>query len=368
MLLIFTLLIASFLCYAENSKADNVTTLSLEEAIEEGIKNSAQLEISDLDIEVKETELKQAERQENKYKDSGYSLGTVEGFQLDANMFSKAAEFALEEEKLKKEYIVEDIGYNVTNAYYSALKAIEYVNITEDSLKNIQRNRDIVKRKFDLGLVSKAELLMADIALNEANINLEDAKADKEMALRALNMVLNYPLNTKLKLTSTFKEEEFNPNLNEDIEKAYEKRFDMIQLKHNSELVKIDFDTNAIVYPENTFNYKYKASSVAKMESILNNSKINVEFDIRNKYDFVKSAEKQIELAKTNVEKAKEGLRMSEASYEVETGNYQQVKEAMVQVYNTELALSNAVANYNLAILDYNKAVNLGNVMQQQSK
>ena len=169
-------------------------SLSLEEAIEEGIKNSTQLKISDLEIKVKETEFREARGQERKYEDAGISLGTVEGFQLEANMLSKSAKFALEEEKLKKEYLKEDIKYNVILDYYGALQAMDYVNITKSSLENIQRNKDIIDKKFELGLVSKSDVLMTDIALNEANINMEKANEDMQKALRGLNMVLNYPL------------------------------------------------------------------------------------------------------------------------------------------------------------------------------
>ncbi len=335
-------------------------SLSLEEAIEEGIKNSTQLKISDLEIKVKETEFREARGQERKYEDAGISLGTVEGFQLEANMLSKSAKFALEEEKLKKEYLKEDIKYNVMLAYYGALQAMDYVNITKSSLENIQRNKDIIDKKFELGLVSKSDVLMTDIALNEANINMEKANEDMQKALRGLNMVLNYPLDTELELTSGFEQKAFTTNLNEDIKNAYETRFDMIQIQNKYELVKLDFETNAYKYTPNTYKYRYKNSNLLKVENLLKDSKQNVEFDIRNKYDAINSAYRQIKLAEANVEKAGEGLRIVEQTYDVGMATVQDIKESVVHLYSAELALSGAVSNYNLAILEYNKAVQLG--------
>lgn len=161
-------------------------------------------------------------------------------------------------------------------------------------------------------------------------------------------------------MTSDFNEKAFTADLDKDIEKAYTNRFDMIQLKNNYDLVKLDFKTNAIVYTPNTFVYKYKQSSVAKMENLLHNSKQNVEFDIRSKYDAIKLAEKQIELAKANVEKAKEGLRLKEVSYNAGMGTILEVKEAITQLYGAELAVLDAISDYNLRVLEYNKAVNIG--------
>ncbi|MFW5649638.1 MAG: TolC family protein [Candidatus Alkaliphilus sp. MAG34] len=378
-LLISILLMFSLFSYGMDELNNNETTetfrfLSLEEAIEEGIKNSAQLEISDLDIKVKKIELDEARRTEREYeemrrheeayREAGIFLDTVEGFQLEANMLSKSAKFALEEEELKKEYIKEDIKHNVTFAYYGALQAMDYVNVTKNSLENMQKNKDIVDKKFDLGLVSKSDVLMADIALNETKINLEKAKSDMQKALRALNMILNYPLDTELELTSDFEQEAFDTNLNEDIKNAHKTRFDMIQLQHSYELVKLDFETNAYKYTPNTYKYRYKESSLLKMENLLENSKQNVEFDIRNKYDSIDSAYRQIKLADANVEKAKEGLRITEQLYDVGMATIQDVKESVVHLYSAELGLSSAISSYNLAVLEYNKAVQLGIVGQ----
>lgn len=386
-LLISILLISSLFSYGTNRAINNeitetIKSLSLEEAIEEGVKNSVQLEINVLDINVKKMELEQARQIEkeyeklntfldsaepgmadlirNQYREAGIPLGTVEGFQLEANMLSKSAKFALEEEELKKEYLEKDIKYNVTLAYYGALQAMDYVNITKNSLENIQKNNDIINKKFGLGLVSKSDVLMADIALNEAKMNMEKTNEDMQKAFRALNMVLNYPLDTKLKLTSGFEQETFTADLGEDIENAYETRFDMIQIQHNYELVKLDFETNAYKYTPNTYQYRYKENNLLKIENLLKSSKQNVEFDIRNKYDSINSAYRQIRLADANVEKAKEGLKITEQLYDVDMATIQDVKESIVHLCGAELAHSGAVSNYNLAILEYNKAVQFG--------
>ncbi|SHH22733.1 TolC family protein [Tepidibacter thalassicus] len=364
-LLVFVTLLTSILTYADNSGKENIKKLSLDQAINEAIKNSTDIKVSELDIEIKEIELDKAKYSEKKYddlKDRGFSLGTVEGFQLDSNMMSKAAEYALEEEKIKKNYKIEDLKYKVTASYYAALQARDYLKVAKDNLENVKRNRDEVKKKLDLGVASKSDLIMADISLNEATVKVEKAKTDLENAYRRLNMVLNYPLDTKLELTSNFYEQKFDVNLNKDLEKAYEQRFDMIQMNHNHEIVKLDFETNSIKYTENTYVYKTKQRNLAKIESLLNDLKKSVEFDIKSKYDAVINAKKQIELAKANVEKAKEGLRLRELSYNAGVGTLLEVEQSANQLYSANVALASAISNYNLAVLDYNKAVNIGRV------
>lgn len=336
--------------------------LSLEQAIEIAIENSQELEINKVDIEVKEIEKKEAKYKEKKYDRLNFSLGTVEGFLLDENMMSTQAKYALEEEILKTDYIKEDIKYRVTNAYYGVLKAKENLDAVNSNVEDIKRNYNIIQKKVELGVASKSEEIMSEVSLNEAYTNREKAKEDLEMANRGFKMVIDYPLDAQVKLTSNFKQQEFDTNLDEDIETAYEKRFDIIQLQNSYDLVKLDFETNKKVYTPNTFVYKYKEQSIAKVKSLLDNIKKNIEFDIRNKYDSIQSAKKQIEIANANIVKAKEGLRLRELAYNAGTGIQLEVKEAQTQLFNANLALSNAISNYNLKILEYNKAVNIGNI------
>jgi outer membrane protein len=336
--------------------------LSLERAVELAIENSQELEINKLDIEVKEIEKKEARYREKKYDDIPFSLGTVEGFALDENMLSTQAENALEEEILKTDYIKEDIKHRVTNAYYGVLQAKQNLEAVDSNVEDIKRNYNIIQKKVDLGVAAKSEAIMSEVSLNEAYTNREDAKEKLEMARRGFNMVIDYPLDAQVKLTTNFKQEEFDANLEEDIELAYEKRFDIIQLQNSYDLVKLDFKTNKKKYTPNTFVYKYKERSVARVENLLDNIKKNIEFDIRNKYDAIESAKKQIQIANTNIAKAEEGLRLRELAYNAGTGIQLEVKEAQTQLFNANLALSNAISNYNLKILEYNKAVNIGNI------
>ncbi|WP_099190112.1 TolC family protein [Tepidibacter mesophilus] len=361
-LLVCMTLVTSILTYADTPQTNDAKKLSLNEAIDEGIKNSTDLKVSDLDIEIKEIELDQARHNEKKYEKSGFSLGTVEGFQLDSNMYSKSAQNALDEEKIKKDYKLEDLKYKITQAYYGALQAKDYYEVTNNNLINAQKSRDNVKKKFDLGVASKSDLYMADISLDEAKANLETAKINTQSAYRGLNMILNYPLDTKIELTSEFKEQKFSVDLNKDVLTAYEKRFDMIQMNHNYEIVKLDFESNSVKYPSNTYVYKTKERNVAKIENLMLNSKQLVEFDLKSKYDNVNNNKKQIEIAKSNVDKANEVLRLKKLSYDAGMSTLLEVQEAATKSYSANIALSKSISDYNLSIIDYNKAVNIGTV------
>ncbi|MEJ8554706.1 TolC family protein [Tepidibacter sp. Z1-5] len=349
--------------YAQD-KSEDIKKLSIEEAIKEGIKNSNEIKLSDLDIQIKEIELNQANYREKKYKKGNNDnfSGTIEGFQLDANMVSKNAEYEFQEEKIKKEYKIENLKYNITKYYYLAIQARDKLFIAQNNLENVENNKNIVNKKFDAGLASKSDLIMADINLSEAKTTLERASNDAKKSLRELNKQLSYSLDTEIELTSDFNEADFLSDLNKDLEKAYKNRFDMIKIKNKYEIAKLDFETNAIKYSENTYTYKYKERNVVKVENLLKEVKSDVEFDIKSKYDEVNVLKRQIDIAKYQVEKEKEQLRLKQSSYNAGMTTLIEVKQAFNNLYKAQIYLDETVSNYNLSILDYNKCVSIGEI------
>ena len=344
-----------------------VKSLSLNDCINEAIKNSTDLKSSDAEIGIKEIELEQASDMESDYSRSKNKVsspfsGSIEGFQLDANMMSKKAGYAIEEEKLKKTYKSETLKSQVTAAYYGVLQCRDALNISSNNVENAQKNRDIVKKKLDLGVCSKSELIMADINLDESKIRLQNAKLDLQKSTRALNLIMSHKLDDKLNLVTAYAQDVFKGDITKDIDNAYTKRFDVISLNHNCDLVKLDFETNAVKYPENTYIYRIKKRNYDKMQVILADYKKNIEFDIKNKYDEIDNLKSSIQIAKGNEERAKEALRLKELSYNAGMSTFIEVKESSNALYSARLGVSSLVCKYNLAILEYNKAINLGEV------
>lgn len=358
--------------FANEENNSEVLDLSIEKAIEDGIKNSDLIEIQKYAIEVEEVKRRQAISQERKYDDAvdmandfGIRLeleGSDEGIYLSNNMLSEQAEVSLEREKLKNEYNIEDLKMNITKAYYMSLIASKNLDIAKNNLENTKRNEEIVNKKYELGVASKSDLLFAQIEVDEAKANLETAKTNKEKAFRSLNMVLDYDLDTQLNLTSEFQKVENEKDLENDLKKSYETRLDYVDSKNTAELARKDLETLDDRYGENTYKYRIAQGNTLRAEKAFDAKEKGVEFDVKNKFDAIDSEYRKIELAKSTVEKAKEALRLKELSYEAGMGTLLQVKEARNSLYKAELNLSNSILNYNIAILDYKKAVTIGNI------
>ncbi|AHM55665.1 hypothetical protein EAL2_c03620 [Peptoclostridium acidaminophilum DSM 3953] len=379
----FLVLASSIMTYAQETPAAEVAAteateateattevakpvqLSLEKAIEDALKNSSAVEIADLELETKTVELSQAKRSESRYSDRDsatymYLSGTVEGFQLDKKVSSTAATYALEEEKIKREKSIEDIKYNATRAYYGVMSAKGALDAATDNLDNTKRSLEIVSKKYELGVVSKSDLIIAQLSLDEAVSTMENAQNAYQNAVMGLNLVMSYPLQTELVLTSPYSMATFSANVEEDIKAAFEKRLDVKSAQHGAQLAQLDFEANKIVYTPNTYVYRVKELALKKAQKALDSMKLSVEFGIRGKYNDISTNLRNIDLKKAKLEKAKEQLRLTELSYDAGYKTILDVRQARNILYYAQIDYDGEIAAYSLSVLDYNKAVSIG--------
>lgn len=375
----FLVLASSIMTYAQETPAAEVAVpeaataveatkpvqLSLEKAIEDALKNSSAIELADLELENKTVELSQAKRTESKYSDRDsatymYLSGTVEGFQLDKKVSSTAAAYALEEEKIRREKSIEDIKYNTTRAYYGVMSAKGALDAATDNLDNTKRSLEIVKKKYELGVVSKSDLIIAQLSLDEAVSTMENAQNTYHNAVMGLNLVMNYPLQTELVLTSPYSMAKFAANVEEDIKAAFEKRLDVRSAQHGAQLAQLDFEANKIVYTPNTYVYRVKELALKKAQKALASMKLSVEYGIRGKFNDISTNLRNIDLKKAKLEKAKEQLRLTELSYDAGYKTILDVRQARNILYYAQIDYDGEIAAYSLSVLDYNKAVNIG--------
>jgi len=375
----FLVLASSIMTYAQETPAAEVAApaavaeaeaakpvqLSLEKAIEDALKNSSAIEIADLELETKTVELSQAKRTESKYSDSDsstyqYLSGTLEGFQLDKKVSSTAATYALEEEKIKREKSIEDIKYNATRAYYGVMSAKGALDAATDNLDNTKRSLEIVNKKYELGVVSKSDLIIAQLSLDEAVSTMENAQNTYQNAVMGLNLVMNYPLQTELVLTSPYSMAKFAAKVEEDIKAAFEKRLDVKSAQHGAQLAQLDIDATKIVYTPNTYVYRKKELVLKKAQKALESMKLSVEYGIRGKYNDISTNLRNIDLKKAKLEKAKEQLRLTELSYDAGYKTILDVRQARNILYYAQIDYDGEIAAYSLSVLDYKKAVNIG--------
>ncbi len=95
-----------------------------------------------------------------------------------------------------------DIIYNVKYAYIKCAASKEIVKFRKTQLKAAKLNFDIAKRKKELGLVKKSDVLQAQVRYENAKYALEQAKNQYKKDLAELNSWLGYPLDSETEINT----------------------------------------------------------------------------------------------------------------------------------------------------------------------
>ncbi len=141
----------------------------------------------------------------NYFNNFNFRLGVQQplftGFRLQAGaesvrMLEKSAGQDLEKDRA--EFI-----FAVKNAYWGLARAREFEKVIAENIRQIGEHLKDVRAFFDQGLLTKNEVLRAELELSNAEIMRIDARNAAEIALTSLDSLIGLPLDTDVDLTTS---------------------------------------------------------------------------------------------------------------------------------------------------------------------
>jgi outer membrane protein TolC len=141
----------------------------------------------------------------NYFNNFNFRLGVQQplftGFRLEAGaesarMLEKSAGQDLEKDRT--EFI-----FAVKNAYWGLARAREFEKVIDENIHQVGEHLKDVRAFFDQGLLTKNEVLRAELELSNAEIMRIDARNAAEVALTSLDSLIGLPLDTDVDLTTS---------------------------------------------------------------------------------------------------------------------------------------------------------------------
>lgn len=254
-----------------------------------------------------------------------------------------------------------EIKYNVEKAYFDLLQMKEELNIAEENYDLSIKQFNQGELRYDLGMLSKQQLLNLELGLYQAQTGVEAAKTYYELQELAFKNTLGIALGQEIELTDgiEFKEHE-EVDLAKSIENANENNVNIKMAEENFELSKLTLKSVSGRFPSNTYRYKEQEVEVQKSAKDLEDMIKGVEAGVRSSYLSLKTSKEQIAILEKSVEQAKEAVRIAEISFEVGQITSVDVTQANIALMNAKLNLSKQVHAYNLALLDFEYSTGIG--------
>lgn len=313
------------------------------------------------------------------------------GYRLSSSSDIAENYFFASKENFTKEQ--QDLILKIKTAYWNVFKAKKINKVIDENILQTQAHLNDVKSMFDRGMATNNELLKVEVQLAEAKLKQMDAQNSVKLAKLALNSILGLPLTNPVEIF-----EEININLipeidlNEQLEKAYQKRAELKAMDYNIKSGEKAIDlANSGWFPQIYLNGNYYYSNpnqrfFPQQEKFKGSWDVNItlSYDLWNwNRTGYKSTQAEVQLEQSkdnyniikdaitlevnqnylNVLQAKEKLSVSEFSVKQAEENYRVTKELFAQgltinseLLDAEVALLQAKTNYVQTIVDYELA------------
>ena len=112
---------------------------------------------------------------------------------------------------------VNDVIYNVKNAYYYLQYAIEAQKVAKENVKQYQAFYEQAKSFYEIGAKPKVDVTISEVNLSNAKLTLIQANHSLEIAMAKLNNAIGIPYFTKYHLAEKIRQEVCDINLDEAI-------------------------------------------------------------------------------------------------------------------------------------------------------
>ena len=109
---------------------------------------------------------------------------------------------AIDMQKLSLQQSEDNLRANVKSSYASVLVLEDVVKLLDASLKNIEDLAAMTQRSVDVGVAEQTTADQIQVRVNTLKNNINANKRSTQLAINALKVVLNVPVETELTLTS----------------------------------------------------------------------------------------------------------------------------------------------------------------------
>jgi outer membrane protein len=305
----------------------------------------------------------------------------------------RSAKLGLDLSKESLETAKQDLVLQVRIGYFTILRAEKFLAVAEQQVKNFEAQLGVTQAFFDVGIVPKNDVLLAEVNLANARQSLVKAANDLAAAKASFNILLRREVNTPFEVVDILAYKGFPLSFEQSLEEAVRLRpevraaqLNIDQAKENVKIARSGFfptislagnysrssdwwtlenglqkitsdrwmvEALATFTLWNWGNTAFKVGEnkvrVLQAEDSKNQVIDSVTLEVKNDYLNLKVAEENIGTAEKSIEQAEENLRMNEERYKYQVAT-------QTDVVNAVTLLAQARTNYYGALSDFNIA------------
>jgi outer membrane protein TolC len=291
----------------------------------------------------------------------------------------------------------QEVHCSVTKTYYGLLVLEQMVELTRESMEQLKRHEEAVKKRYEAGLVSQFDLLRSQVQVANLKPKLIEAENGLRLAREGFKMLLGMPQEKEFVLKDTLEiiEENYDPDslkeeaLNNRAELKNLQKIEKISrlaktIKARANLPTIfagvsydrkkpfsfggnDWGSNltfniGFQFPifsgyKSLYDYNKSDLQLKEVDLALENLTKGIVLEITQSYFNLDAAKEEIGAAKENVNQAEKAFSIMETRYKNGLATNLEYLDAQIVTMQAKINYLNALKNYLSARADLIKAV-----------
>jgi outer membrane protein len=305
------------------------------------------------------------------------------------------SKFNLDSSRSDLQTTLEQVAFNVKQAYYGVLQAQRNREVAVETVKQYEQHLGQAKGFYEVGTHPKYDVTTAEVNLSNAKLNLIKAENALKVAKVTLNNVMGVPDAPEYDIQDNLAFEKYSITMEAAVEKAYDNRPDLQSLAAKRKAAEKNIALQKSGYfPVLTGNAAYNLGGtdfplekgwnvgvgitfpifsgfltkkqVEEARANLSVFRANEEslkqsilLDVQQAYLSLVDTERSISTADLTVKQATENLEIADGRYAAGVGNPIEVTDAEVSLTNAKTSYIQSLYNYKIAQASLEKAMGM---------
>jgi outer membrane protein len=289
------------------------------------------------------------------------------------------------------------VVYSVRQAFYGLLLAKELTSVTSESLTRAEDHYSVAKKRYDVGLAPKFEMLRAEVTVTNLQSQLAQLENGAKVQEQALRQLINLPAEEPLEISGTMDYMDFNMSLDQCQQEASANRPELAQMDYQLEIMDrnlklakandnpmVSFigaykDTGTAFFDKDSYQDVFSATlniswpifdsfgthglvlaahaKTRELQEAKEQLNEGIILEVEANYRAMESSRESITAQTANISLAQEALSMVEAQYDAGLATNLDVMDTQLTLHQAEIAYKQAMHDYLMSIFNLYKAM-----------
>ena len=321
-------------------------------------------------------------------------LAVITGYQI--------ADLELQTADIRKASTKLSIILEAKKKYFGVQNTKLLVEVARQAIKSLEEHLSVAKEYYDVGLSPRIDVLNAEVDISNAYQDFEKAKSNVIIAKAALNNVMDIPVDSEIEVESTLKHDPFTITYKKCVSNALELRPGLKEARKNIEIAKKQVTlAGSDYFPHITASVNYNRAGdnpnvngshyydranwdtmviaewtlfewgkthyarqkanegVKKSARVMSIVEDRIHFEVKQAFQYLKTANHNIKVAEKGVESAVENLEISKDRYKEQVATITEILDAQTRLTSARTSLTNVLNDYNISLAELYRAMGM---------